>query len=322
MQIKYTIGVDVGGTNTQLALVDIAGRIVARDYLPTTGHPDAASYVKALGAKVTGLVEANGARGQVKGIGIGAPCANAASGVIEGATNLPWPSPIPLVDLVEKATGISTVISNDANAAAVGEMTYGSARGCRNFIMLTLGTGVGAGVICDGHLLSGSRGFAGELGHIFFHFAADRSCECGRNGCLQTVASAGGVVETARRMLAADVRPSALRDIPAPDLNARAIGEAADAGDRLAIEVFDFTGRCLGEACATFAAFTDPDAVILFGGVAKAARFMLPAMREAIEKHALHIYRNRIKVSVSSLPDSDAAILGAASLPFINTTKS
>lgn len=322
MQIKYTIGVDVGGTNTQLALVDIAGRIVARDYLPTTGHSDVECYVRKLGSKIIALVDDNNARGHVKGIGIGAPCANAASGVIEGATNLPWPSPIPLVDLVEKATGIPTVISNDANAAAVGEMTYGSARGCRDFIMLTLGTGVGAGVICDGHLLSGTRGFAGELGHIFFHFAADRPCECGRNGCLQTVASAGGVVATARRLLADGSRPSTLRDLPDRELSAQAIGLAADAGDSLALEVFDYTGRCLGEACSTFAAFTDPDAIILFGGVARAARHMLPSMREALEKHALHIYRNRIKVSVSSLPDSDAAILGAASLPFINTSKS
>lgn len=218
--------------------------------------------------------------------------------------------------MIEKRLGLKTVISNDANAAAIGEMTYGAASGLKNFIVLTLGTGVGGGVVCDGHLLTGTNGFAGELGHITFPFAADRKCGCGRTGCLQTVASAKGIVETTRRILKSTTEPSSLRYVPDGELTAKHVGEAAAAGDKVAIQVFDFTGRCLGKAAAEYASFTDPQAIILFGGVAKAGDLLLKPMREAFSESALHLYRDRVRFLVSSLKDSDAAVLGAASLPY------
>lgn len=312
----YTIGVDMGGTNTRFALVDRSGRVSGRGNMATCGFKTAMDFASHLSSKMRELVD--GADGKVIGIGIGAPCANPSTGCIEAATDLPWPSPIPLAAMLRDGTSLQVEISNDANAAAMGAMAYGVARGLRNFIMLTLGTGVGGGVVCDSHLLSGSQGFAGELGHVAFPFAADRICSCGRRGCLQTVASAGGVVETARRMLAESDSPSSLRNVMEEGLTAQIIGEHADNGDVLSREVFRFTGKCLGEACASFAAFTDPDAIVLFGGVANSFHLLEESMREALEKNALHLYRNRIRILRSVLPESDAALLGAASLPYQN----
>lgn len=308
----------MGGTNTHIALVDADGNITDRAHMPTTAAASAAEFASKTAALVSDLITRNDVADRVRGIGIGAPCANSATGVIEGAANLPWPSPIPLARMMEEATGLPTRIANDANAAAMGEMAYGAARGCRNFIMLTLGTGVGAGVVCDGHLLSGSRGFAGELGHVAFPFASDRKCACGRHGCLQTVASASGVVDTALRFISESDEPSTLRQADPETLTAYDIYRHATGGDPLAIRVFDFTGDCLGRACASFAAMTDPNAIVLFGGVAQAGQLLVEPMRRAFEEHALYLYRDRIRILISSLPDSDAAILGAASLP-LNT---
>ena len=306
----------MGGTNTHIALVDPAGKIIDRRHLPTNGWPTAADFVAEAATLISDITNSN-RHCKVAGIGIGAPCANADTGTIEGATNLPWPSPIPLAQMMRQATGLPVAIENDANAAAMGEMAYGAARGCRNFIMLTLGTGVGAGVICDGHLLAGSRGFAGELGHITFPFASDRKCACGRNGCLQTVASASGVVATALRMLESDGATSTLSSVDASELTAHDVYTHALAGDPLAASVFDFTGRCLGQACAEFAAFTDPEAIILFGGVAQAGDMLIGPMKKALEANVLHLYRQRIQIMLSALPESDAALLGAASLPLM-----
>ena len=209
----FTVGVDLGGTNTAFAIVDSVGHIVANDSIPTR-TPTVEKWADNLASKISRMIADNILEGMIEGIGIGAPCANASTGCIEGATNLPWPSPIALVNMMESRTGLRTVISNDANAAAIGEMTYGAAAGLRNFIVLTLGTSVGGGIVCDGHLLSGRSGFAGELGHVTFPFASDRLCSCGRYGCLHTIGSADGIRETARRMLAESDEPSVLRDIP------------------------------------------------------------------------------------------------------------
>lgn len=320
---RYTIGIDMGGTNTHVALVNERGNILWRSSIKTTEYPTAESFCHAVSEAVTAMCD-NLAQYQpeegayrIEGIGVGAPCANSSSGAIEAATNLPWPSPIPLAALLNKMTGIRTVAANDANAAAIGEMMYGGARGCKNFIMITLGTGVGGGVVCDGHLLNGTRGFATELGHITFPFAHDRLCTCGRYGCLQTVASASGVVDTAQRLLEDPEVHSTLRDVPADRLTSAIIFSHAEKGDRVAREVFRYTGECLGMAAAEFAAFTDPEAIILFGGVANAGEMILGPMREALERQALHLYKGRIAIRTSSLPFSDAAILGAASLPYM-----
>lgn len=314
----FTIGVDLGGTTTSFAIVDSVGHIIAKDMIPTP-TPTVEEWADHLAEGISILIEEADLMGQIEGIGIGAPCANATTGCIEAATDLPWKSPIPLANMMEGRLGLRTIVTNDANAAAIGEMTYGSAVGLKNFIVLTLGTGVGSGIVCDGHLLSGTRGFAGELGHVTFPFAADRQCACGRKGCLQTVASAKGIRETTRRFLENSDEPSIMRSIPMEELSPKVVEQAAKSGDKIANEIYEFTGRCLGMAAAEFAAMTDPEAIILFGGVSKAGDLLLKPMRESFRPAALHLYRDRVRFSVSGLSDADAAILGAASLPYLHS---
>lgn len=310
---EYTVGVDLGGTNTVYALVDELGFIIEKDSFPTM-TPSAEAWADMLAAGISDMVVRHNLVGRISGIGVGAPSANATSGAIEGATNLPWPPPIPLVELIESRLALPVRINNDANAAALGERSFGVAVGLDNFIVLTLGTGVGGGVVCNGNLLCGARGFATEFGHVRFPFAAGRKCGCGRDGCLETVASARGVVETACRLMDECDTMSTLRSLDRGRMTAKDVYEAAVAGDAIAARVFDFTGHCLGIAAAEFAAFSDPEAVILFGGVAKAGRLLTEPMAEAFEKHVLHLYRGRVKILTSSLSDADAALLGAASL--------
>ena len=312
----FTVGVDLGGTNTVYAIVDKTGYIIDKASFPTK-TPSVDVWADMLADGISAMIDRHSLQGNIVGIGIGAPSANATTGSIEGATNLPWPPPVPLANLMEARLGLPVKVNNDANAAAIGEKAYGVAAGMNNFIVLTLGTGVGGGVICNGHLLSGARGFAGELGHITFPFAADRMCGCGRKGCLETVASARGVVETARRLMADSDRPSSLRNLTAEQLTSKAIAEAAEAGDALAKDVFEFTGECLGKAAAEFAAFTDPEAIILFGGVAKAGDLLVEPMREAFGKQTLHLYRDRVRFMISALEGANAALIGAASLPLL-----
>ena len=312
----FTVGVDLGGTNTVVAIVDSVGHIVTSNSFPTATS-SIGQWADILAEMVREMIRITDLHGHVKGIGIGAPCANAVTGTIEAATDLPWPSPIPLANLVQSRLQLPTVVTNDANAAAIGEMTYGAAAGMKNFIVLTLGTGVGSGIVCDGHLLSGTRGFAGELGHVTFPFAADRPCGCGRHGCLQTVASAKGIVTTTRHLLNVSDHPSILRSIDADKITAKIVCEAAMQGDELAKEVYDYTGRCLGKAAAEFAAFTDPEAIILFGGVANAGELLLKPMSEAFRENSLHLYKDRVRFLRSGLEGADAAVLGAASLPLL-----
>lgn len=313
---RFTIGVDLGGTNTVYALVDDMGNIIDKESFPTL-TPNVDAWSDILSECILNMIRQHQLAGNVVGVGIGAPSANASSGCIEGATNLPWTPPIPLVKMMEERLSLPVFINNDANAAALGERAYGVAKGMDNFIVLTLGTGVGGGVVCNGHLLTGARGFATELGHIRFPFAEGRVCGCGREGCLETVASARGIVETAHRMMSESDIPSILRVVDDRYLTAKIISEAATAGDILAKTVYDFTGKCLGEAAAEFAAFTDPEAVILFGGVAKAGKLLTLPMAEAFDKNVLHLYRGRVKILISTLCDADAAIIGAASLPLL-----
>lgn len=313
MEKRYVIGVDMGGTNTVYGLVNRRGEISARGTIPTGGFATAAEFAAALGAGIRKLVAENDAENMVVGIGIGAPCANYTTGEIEAATDLPWPSPIPLARMVSDAAGIPVKISNDANAAAIGEMSYGTARGMRDFIVITLGTGVGSGIVCGGQMLNGHRGFGGELGHVKAWRIEDRECGCGRHDCIQTYCSAKGIVTTARKLLEED-RPSVLQIEGEKNLTSKSIADAANAGDSLAQEVFRITGEVLGEACAHFAAFSDPEAIILFGGVAKAGELLLAPMREAFDRNVLHLYRGHVKLLVSELSESDAALLGASAL--------
>lgn len=312
-----SIGIDLGGTNTSVGLVNRNGT-VNEQITFNTATPDPNQWVDRIIDNINSMLSKHKAENKIAGIGIGAPCANILTGSIEAATDLPWPSPIPLVEMVRSKTRYPVKITNDANAAAIGEMIYGEAKHLKNFIVLTLGTGVGAGVVVDGHLLSGKNGFAGELGHVTFPFAVGRSCGCGREGCLQTIASAKGIIATTKKFLEEKTSDSLLRNIPVDDLTSKKVAEAALIGDSIAKDVFEFTGNCLGKAIAEFAAFTDPEKIILFGGVSKAGDLLLRPLRRSFSENVLHLYKNT-DIVVSSIPESQAAVLGAAALPFTNS---
>lgn len=314
MTDQYVTGIDIGGTNTMIGIVDRRGNIVERAKLSTTAFDAFDDFIKAIAETITDIACRKGINGQIRAIGVGAPCVNHINGVIEGAANLPWPSPLPLKEKLEKATGLSVYSANDANAAAIGEMTYGAAKGLKNFIVLTLGTGIGSGIVCDGHLLFGANGFAGELGHILIRKHNGRPCGCGRRGCLDTYCSARGVVRTAMELLDSGRYVSVLNALPRESITSKEIYEAAKDGDELALEVFRVTGELLGEACADFVAFSSPDAIILFGGVARAAEFFIEPMKESMERYMLHIYRHQVRILTSQLSESDSAILGASAL--------
>jgi glucokinase len=247
------------------------------------------------------------------GIGIGAPNGNYYNGTIENAPNLPWKGIIPLTKMFEERLGIPAALTNDANAAAVGEMTYGAARGIRDFIMITLGTGVGSGIIINGQLVYGHDGFAGELGHV--NAVRDgRLCGCGRKGCLETYCSATGVARTAREILAARTDESLLRAIPVEEITSKDVYDAAKKGDKIAQEIFEFTGTMLGRAFADFIAFSSPAAIVLFGGLAKSGDFLLKPIQKAIDENVMPAFHGKTKLLVSELKDSDAAVLGASAL--------
>ncbi|MCM1377328.1 MAG: ROK family protein [Clostridium sp.] len=311
--MDYVIAVDMGGTNTVLAIVDRNGVIVGRRSIPTVGDSDFMSYALRVKSQVDSLIALLPDDSYIIGMGAGVPCANSRSGMIEAATNLPWPSPIPVAEVFSSLFKVPAFITNDANAAAAGEMLFGSMKDCDNFILLTLGTGVGAGVVCDGHLLSGSHGFAGELGHVIVQPTSKRICECGRPGCLQSFCSASGIVRSAIDFLGFTDSPSILRDIPADDLTSEFICNAARQGDMIAKNVFDFTGGMLGMACANFAAILDPDAIVLAGGVAHAGELLTKPAEVAFRNASLSLYHD-VKFLTTSLNDTDCALLGAAAL--------
>lgn len=309
-----TLGIDIGGTNTVFGIVDANGHILEKGSIPTTAFPTFPNYIKNLHDAVSEILKnANIPYYRIASIGVGAPCINTETGVIEGAVDLPWTSPLPLIEELTARFGLPAACENDANAAALGEMYYGAARGMKNFIMLTLGTGVGSAIICDGRLLQGTRGLAGELGHTIIRRGPEaRPCTCGRKGCLETYTSARGVVLTAKELMRDTDTPSILRE--SEDIDAKAIGEAAETGDVLALETFRLTGEILGEACADFTAFSSPEAFIIFGGVAHAYPYFEKAMLESFNANLLWVYDGQIKFMRSTLAEADAALLGAAAV--------
>jgi glucokinase len=311
----YAIGVDVGGTNTVFGIVDKRGQILKNGSIQTAKHADISDFIDELCDALEKLINEVGTKDDIKGIGVGAPNGNYFTGSIEFAPNLRWKGVIPFVEIMEKRIGIPVALTNDANAAAIGEMTYGAARGMKDFIVITLGTGVGSGIVVNGKLVYGSDGFAGELGHVIMRRTNGRLCGCGRSGCLEAYSSATGVARTAREYL--DMRPninSSLRTIPIESITSKDVFDAANAGDELAKEVFEFTGQILGEAFADFVAFSSPEAIILFGGLARAGDLILRPIRENMEKNLLKIYQNKVKLLFSELKESDAAVLGASAL--------
>ncbi len=315
MDKKYVIGVDIGGQTSKIGVVDARGNVLTQSVIRTDTHDDVKLYVKDLGAAIRLLAsQVDGGIEAIRGVGIGAPNGNYYRGTIEFAPNLKWKGIVPLAELVSKEIGLPVKLTNDANAAAVGEMTYGAARGMKHFIMITLGTGVGSGIVVGGYVLYGHDGFAGELGHTIQVRNNGRLCGCGRTGCLEAYASAVGVARTAREILETTDRPTILRDIPRDSITSKDVAEAAAKGDQVSIDIFNFTGRMLGAALADFVAFSSPEAIILFGGLTKAGDLLKKPVVEAMNENLLAFWKGKIKVEFSELNESDAAILGASAL--------
>ena len=308
MEKPYVVGMDIGGTNTVFGVVDSRGNVLASDSVKTQQYAEVNEYVDAVCKKLLPLLQQFGGAEKIKGMGVGAPNGNYYSGTIEFAPNLPWKG-----IMFEERLGIPTALTNDANAAAIGEMTYGAARGLKDFIMITLGTGVGSGIVINGQLVYGHDGFAGELGHVVVD-PAGRQCGCGRKGCLETYCSATGVARTAREFLVARSEPSLLRNIPSEEIQSKDVYDAAVKGDKLALEIFEFTGKVLGTALANFVAFSSPEAIILFGGLAKSGDYIMKPIQKALEENVLNIYKGKTKLLLSQLKDADAAVLGASAL--------
>lgn len=313
----YVIGLDLGGTNSVFGIVDSRGEIKATTAIKTQAYTNVADYVNASLEALNIIIEQVGGIGTIKAMGIGAPNGNYYNGTIEFAPNLIWghDGVVPLADMFSKGLGgIPVALTNDANAAAIGEMTYGVARGLKNFIVITLGTGVGSGIVVNGQVIYGSDGFAGELGHVIVKREGGRSCGCGRHGCLETYCSATGVARSAREFLEKTTTPSVLRDLKPENITSLDVSLAAEKGDQLALDVYAFTGKMLGEACADFAAFSSPEAFIFFGGLTKAGDLLMKPLKKAYDDNVLKIFKDKAKFLISGLEGSSAAVLGASAV--------
>ncbi len=316
-QIKpYVIGLDLGGTNSVFGIVDSRGEIKATTAIKTQSYTSVKDYVDASVEALRTIIDQVGGIEKIKSMGIGAPDGNYYKGTVEYAPNLVWAHDciVPLADMFKEKLGIPVGITNDANAAAIGEMVYGVARGMKNFIMLTLGTGVGSGIVINGSLVYGSDGFAGELGHVTMRRENGRTCGCGRKGCLEAYCSATGVARTAREMLESSTTPSVLRDLKPEDITSLEVSRAAEKGDALALKVYAFTGEMLGEACADFATFCSPEAFIFFGGLTKAGDLIMNPIKKSYDKHVMPIFKGKAKFLISELDGSSAAVLGASAI--------
>jgi len=310
----YVVGIDIGGTNTVFGIVDARGNVIASSSIKTGKHPDIKDYIAELKTALNILLENNDAVDKIAGIGVGAPNGNYYTGNIEMAPNLPWKGSVPLAELLKEAFGVPVAITNDANAAAIGEMTYGVARGMKDFIMITLGTGVGSGIVVNGQLVYGHDGFAGELGHVVVKPNNGRICGCGRTGCLEAYCSATGVARTAREFLELRSEPSRLREIPVEDITSKDVYEAAMLGDKIAKEIFEYTGEIMGRAFANFVCFSSPEAIVLFGGLTRSGDLLLKPIKEAMDRNMLNIFKGKTKLLLSELKEGDAAVLGASAL--------
>ena len=311
----YVVGRDIGGTNTVFGIVDARGNVLASSSIKTQRHQQFDDYIAELHEELSKLIEENCGIERVKGIGVGAPNANYYTGNIEHAANLPWKGIIPFAEVMSNKFGVPVALTNDANAAAIGEMTYGAARGMKDFIMITLGTGVGSGIVSNGHLIYGHDGFAGELGHVIIRRENGRQCGCGSKGCLETYTSATGVARTAREFLETrSNEDSLLRKIALESITSKDVFDAAQDGDQIAKDVFAFTGQVLGEALADFVKFSSPEAIILFGGLAKSGDLLMKPLRQSMEDNLMPIFKGKVKLLFSEMKDADAAILGASAL--------
>lgn len=311
---QLVIGVDIGGTGTKFGIVDRVGNVLFSSEMSTKKHATVNSFIDELYDALSELIERAGGTGRIKGIGVGAPNGNYYTGTIEYAPNLPWKGIIPMAELLEAKFKLPITLTNDANAAAIGEMMYGAAKGMKDFIMITLGTGVGSGIVANGQLIYGHDGFAGELGHTIVIPDGRFHPGTGKKGSLESYASATGVRNTAVEILEKTTEPSLLRDVPTDQLDSKAVYEAAIQGDKVALEIFEFTGKILGLALANAIMFSSPEAIVLFGGLTKAGDLILKPTKQHMEENLIQVFQNKVKILVSHLKESDAAILGASAL--------
>jgi glucokinase len=309
---KVVAGVDIGGTNTVFGLVDEKGKVLAEGRLKTTDYPEINGFVKALAAGIKKLL-AGKKDLELTGIGIGAPDANYHRGTIEHAPNLAWKGIVPLGDLVKKELKVPVAVTNDANAAAMGEMVFGGAKNMKDFIVLTLGTGLGSGIVIDGKMVYGHTGFAGEVGHMVV-VPGGRVCGCGRKGCLEAYASATGLVRTVSEMISESREESVLRDVPPSKLSAKQVAEAAAKNDPIAVRAMQYTAEKLGFGIVNSIVFSSPEAIFLFGGLAQAGEMLFKPVREYLKKHNYVLFRNTVKILPSGIPESNGAVMGAAAL--------
>lgn len=312
----YTIGLDLGGTNAVFGIVDGLGNIVEHTSIKTQEYDTAEAFVDAAVKALMPIIDKVGGINTIEGMGIGAPNSNFYDGTIAYAPNITWAHDcvVPFAKMFNERLSIPVSITNDANAAALGEMTYGVAKGMKNFIMITLGTGVGSGIVINGQMVYGSDGLAGELGHVIMRRENGRLCGCGRNGCLEAYCSATGVARTAREFLENSEEPSLLREMKPEDITSLEVSKAAAKGDALALRVYEFTGKMLGEACADFATFCSPEAFVFFGGLTKAGDLLMKPLLKSYTENVMGIFRGKAKFLISCLDGAGAAVLGASAI--------
>lgn len=310
---ELSIGIDIGGTNTKIGIVDDEGNFRAETNISTTDYPEIEDYIEALSSTINECLETISENFVLKGIGIGAPNGNYYNGCIEHAANLSWKGKVPIADMLNKKFHVPVLLTNDANAAAIGEMIYGGAKGLKHFIVITLGTGLGSGIVVDGKLVYGHDGYAGEIGHVVVNHEG-RPCGCGRKGCLETYASATGIKRTALELLKNNSDESLLRGLKEDELTSKKIHEAAQEGDKVALEAFDFTAKILGRKLADAVTYTSPEAIFLFGGLALAGDYILMPTQKYMEESMLSMFKGKVKLKISGLMGKNAAILGAAAL--------
>ena len=309
---KVTIGIDIGGTSTKYGIVDMLGEVLFQASIPTQSYETFDEFINELTNAVSeGLDSKNH---ELIGIGVGAPNGNFYRGTIENAPNLRWKGTLPLVTSIKAIFDVPVVVTNDANAAAVGEMFFGNAQGMKDFIVITLGTGLGAGVVTNGKLVNGHDGFAGELGHLAIHHGQGRSCGCGRKGCLETYVSATGIKRTVYKLIADHLEDSELRGISFHNLSTKMITEAALRGDIIARKAFEYTGRILGTKLSDTVAHTNPEAIFLFGGLSLAGDLIFNPTIKYLEENLMSVYKGKIKILPSKLQNQSAPIIGASSL--------
>jgi glucokinase len=309
---EVVAGIDIGGTNIIFGLVDKSGSVVAESRLKTADYPDVRDYASAQDEAIKKMLADNPGL-ELTGLGVGAPNANYHKGTIELAPNLAWKGIVPLADYLREKAGVPVYITNDANAAAMGEMIFGAAKGMKDFIILTLGTGLGSGIVVNGEVVYGHTGFAGELGHMTI-VRGGRECGCGRRGCYETYASASGLVRTVLNLMSEMKNDSHLRNLTPNELTSKRIVEEAEKGDPISLEAINYTAEMLAIGITNAVTFSSPEAVFLFGGLVKAGELLLAPIRNYVDKNIMPIFRGRVKILPSGVSESNAAVLGSAAL--------